>query len=267
MSEVPIQLIVAAFQDENAADQALKELKNAQKQKLIDIQDAAVIRRDENNKLHIKETADPGGGKGAAAGGAIGAVIGLIGGPPGVVVGASVGALVGGVTAKVVDSGIPDDRLEKIGEGLQPGTSAIVAIIEHRWVGDVEKQLADAGADVLTEALRADIAEQLAAGQDMSFTAISSDEGVAMQRVSAGESGVDMETVVATNEGVAGEVIVATDEGVVVEEFVATDEGAVAVAAVAEAASDDETSEEEDEDSAEPSSDQSSSDQSEEKSA
>ncbi len=82
MSDVPVQLIVAAFQEEAAADQALKELKSAQKQKLIDIQDAAVIRRDEKNKLHIKETADPGGGKGAAAGGAIGAVIGLIAGPP-----------------------------------------------------------------------------------------------------------------------------------------------------------------------------------------
>ena len=262
MSDVPIQLIVAAFQDETAADQALKELKNAQKQKLIDIQDAAVIRRDEKNKLHIKETADPGGGKGAAAGGAIGAVIGLLGGPPGVVVGASVGALVGGVTAKVVDSGIPDERLEKIGEGLQPGTSAIVAIIEHRWVGDVEKQLADAGADVLTEALRADIAEQLAAGNEVSFTAVSGEEGMAAERIATGESGGDMETVVVTEDGVAGEVVVATEEGAVVEEFVATDEGVVAVAEVAEEAVDDESAEESEEDAAE-----SSSDESEEKSA
>ncbi len=257
MSDVPIQLIVAAFQDEDAADGALKELKSAQKQKLIDIQDAAVIRRDEKNKLHIKETADPGGGKGAAAGGAIGAIVGLIGGPPGVIVGASVGALVGGVTAKVVDSGIPDDRLEKIGDGVLPGTSAIVAIIEHRWVGDVEKQLANAGADVLTEALRADIAEQLAAGQDVSFTAISSEEGMAAQRISAGESGVDMETVVVTDEGVAGEVIAATDEGVAVEEFVATDKGVVVVAAVAEAASEDDEAPDAEGDSAESSSDDS----------
>jgi uncharacterized membrane protein len=164
MSNVPIQLVVAAFQEEKAADQALKDLKAAQKEKLIDIQDAAVIRRDENNKLHIKETADPGGGKGAAAGGAIGAVIGLIGGPAGVVVGAAAGALVGGVTAKVVDSGISDDRLEQIGDGLKPGTSAIVAIIEMRWIEEVEKQLAEAGADVLTEAIRNDIAQQLEAG-------------------------------------------------------------------------------------------------------
>lgn len=187
MSDAPVQLVVAAFQEEEAADQALKELKAAQREKLIDIQDAAVIRRDEKNKLHIKETADPGGGKGAAAGGAIGAVIGLIGGPAGVVVGAAAGALVGGVTAKVIDSGIPDYRLEQIGEGLKPGTSAIVGIIELRWVEEVEKQLAESGADVLTEALRDDIAQQLEAGKDVAYTAVSVEGAVAAERVTMGE--------------------------------------------------------------------------------
>ena len=177
MSDAPVQLVVAAFQEEEAADQALKELKAAQREKLIDIQDAAVIRRDEKNKLHIKETADPGGGKGAAAGGAIGAVIGLIGGPAGVVVGAAAGALVGSVTARVIDSGISDDRLEQIGDGLKPGTSAIVAIIEMRWIEEVERQLAEAGADVLTEAIRIDIAQQLEASEvDEAQGALTSDE-------------------------------------------------------------------------------------------
>ena len=232
MSEVPIQLIVAAFQDEKAADNALKELKSAQKQHLIDIQDAAVIRRVEMNKLNIKETADPGGGKGAAAGGAIGAVIGLIGGPAGVVVGAAVGAAVGGVTAKVIDSGIPDDRLEQIGEGLKPGTSAIVAIIEHRWVEDVEKQMAEAGADVLTEALRDDIAKQLEAGKDVAFTAVAAEGGIATERVAVGEDEADVERLVVTDEGVAGEAIAVNEEGAVVDAFVATEEGVVAVEAV-----------------------------------
>lgn len=227
MSDAPVQLVVAAFQEESAADQALKELKSAQREKLIDIQDAAVIRRDEKNKLHIKETADPGGGKGAAAGGAIGAIIGLIGGPAGVAVGAAAGALVGGVTAKVVDSGIPDDRLEKIGEGLTPGTSAIVAIIEHTWVEEVEKQLAQTGADVLTETLRNDIAEQLASGKDVAYSAISAEGAVATERVTMGEGETEIERIVATDDSVAGEVAVVNEEGAAVEAFVATEAGVV----------------------------------------
>jgi len=81
MSDVPVQLIVAAFNDEKTANAALKELKAAQHDKVIRIEDAAVLRKDEKGKLHIKETGDMGGGKGAAFGGVAGAAIGIIAGP------------------------------------------------------------------------------------------------------------------------------------------------------------------------------------------
>jgi len=177
MNDVPIQLIVAAFNDEKAADQALEALRQAKKEKLIGILDAAVIRRDEKNKLHLKETADVGGGKGALAGGMVGAVLGLIAGPAGLLVGAAAGALTGGVAGKAIDAGIPDARLKEIGEALKPGTSAIVAIIEHRWVAEIQNELAAAGAQVMTEALKADIATQLEEGRDVAYTAIASGEG------------------------------------------------------------------------------------------
>lgn len=64
MSEVPVQLIVAAFPDEKTAGEALKALKQARREKLIGIQNAAVLRKDEKGKLHIQETADMGAGKG-----------------------------------------------------------------------------------------------------------------------------------------------------------------------------------------------------------
>jgi uncharacterized membrane protein len=161
MSDVPIELVVAAFKEEKAADDTLNILREAQKEKLIGIVDAAVLRRDAHNKLHLKETADVGGGKGALTGGILGAVLGLIAGPGGLIIGAAAGAVTGGVAAKAIDSGIPDDRLREIGESLKPGTSAIIAIIEHRWVAEVERQLAEAGADVLTEALKEGIAASL----------------------------------------------------------------------------------------------------------
>jgi uncharacterized membrane protein len=153
MSDVPLQIIVAAFQEEDAADEALKTLKEAKREKLISIDNAAVIRKDEGGKLHIKETADMGGGKGAGVGVLVGGAIGLLAGPLGVAVGSALGAAVGGVTAKLYDGGFKDDRLREIGSSLQPGTSAIVAVIEHRWVADLEKELAEEGADVMTAAL------------------------------------------------------------------------------------------------------------------
>jgi uncharacterized membrane protein len=210
MSDVPMQIIIAAFQDEDEADQALKTLKEAKKEKLISIDNAAVIRKDEEGKLHIKETADMGGGKGAGIGTLVGGAIGLIGGPVGVVAGGALGAVVGGLTAKLYDGGFKDDRLRQIGTSLQPGTSAIIAVIEHRWVAELERELAEEGADVTTAVLAADIAEQLQKGGEVSYTALSSEEGLVAGRVAT------------------------TDEEAVVSGFIATDEGIVAGAAVAD---------------------------------
>jgi len=187
MRDVPIELVVAAFPDEKAAGEALEALREAKREKLIGILDAAVIRRDDEDKLHIKETGDPGGGKGAGVGAVLGGIIGLLGGPPGVIVGGAAGALVGGLTARAVDSGFSDERLKEIGEALKPGTSAIVAVIEHRWVGEIEQQLAEYGADVLTEALKEDIAEQLEAGKDVAYSVTGDEEGIAFGRAVADE--------------------------------------------------------------------------------
>lgn len=160
MNQAPIGLLIALFQAEGAADEALRGLKSAQKAHLLAVQDAAVIRRDEDGNLHIKETADPGGGKGAVAGGVIGAIIGLLGGPGGAIVAGAAGALVGGVTAKVIDSGIPDARLEAIGQQLAAGSSALVAIVEHGWLEAVQRHMVEAGAEVTRESLRRDFVEQ-----------------------------------------------------------------------------------------------------------
>jgi hypothetical protein len=54
----PMQLIVAAFQDEDGAERALNELKAAKKAHVIKIENAAVIRKDMKGKLHIKEIAE-----------------------------------------------------------------------------------------------------------------------------------------------------------------------------------------------------------------
>src|SRR5215217_9229920 len=179
MSDVPVQIVVAAFKDEATADQALRDLKELQSEKQIKIRDAAVLRKDAAGKLHVKETEDMGGGKGAVIGGVTGGVIGLLAGPVGLAVG--LGAVIGGLAAKMRDSGFNDERLKRLGEGLTPGSSAIVAVIEHTWVADVERAMYEAGADVVTEQLSADIAKQLQAGGQVAYTAIATGDVVATE--------------------------------------------------------------------------------------
>ncbi len=224
MSEVSVQLIVAAFKDEKAAKEALKVLKQAQKEKLIKIENAAVLHKDKKGKLHISETVDMGGGKGAALGGVAGAAIGLIAGPA-LLVPVAVGALVGGLTAKLRDSGFSNARLEALGAGLKPGSSAIVAVVEHTWEAQVKQALAQSEADLFTSAISADIAEQLDVGHEVAFTAISSEHGFAAARIAGGEDMVEASQFMVDDSGVYGGRFVATKEGFAVVALEATEEG------------------------------------------
>jgi uncharacterized membrane protein len=226
MSDVPVQVIVAAFQDEDAAKGALKALKQARKEGLIKIENAAVLRKDEKGKLHIKETHDMGGGKGAALGGVGGAAIGLIAGAA-LAAPVAVGALIGGLYTKLRDSGFSNKRLESMGEGLKPGTSAIVAVVEHTWVAKVEEALAEAQAEVMTAEIQADIASQLEAGHEVAYSVIASQGGIEATRVAGGEDEVEGGKLIIDESGAYGGRFVATDEGFAVEGFAATEEGFV----------------------------------------
>jgi uncharacterized membrane protein len=162
MGDVPVEVVLAAFNDEKGAENALHELMQSTKYRQIVIRNAAVLWKDDRGKLRFKETADMRGGKGAAIGGVIGGVVGLIF-PPSILASAAVGAAVGGLSARLHDAGFPDDRLRQVGEGLKPNTSALIAVIEHVWVDRVKEQLREYGAAIATEAVRADIAAQLEA--------------------------------------------------------------------------------------------------------
>jgi uncharacterized membrane protein len=174
--------------------------------------------------VHITETADMGGGKGAALGGVAGAAIGVIAGPA-LLVPAAVGALVGGLTAKLRDTGFSDERLKKLGDKLTPGSSAIVAVVEHVWVAAVEKAAAEAGADVFTEALGADIAAQLEAGNETAYTAIASEQGFSAARVATGEDMVEGAQMTVDDSGMYGGRYVATKDGFAVVAMHSDDEG------------------------------------------
>lgn len=202
MSETPVELIVSAFQTERGADEALDELVQAKKDKLVKIREAAVVRRDAGGKLHISERGDLSTGGGAASGAAIGAVIGLFGGPIGAVLGGAAGAAIGGLAAKLIDTGIPDDRLKQIGEALQPGTSAIVAMIEHSWVDEAQAELKRAGGDTLAAAVTEDIKTQLAAGKEVTYSAVAAAGGSVATRTVAGAEGVSMQGIATDGENI-----------------------------------------------------------------
>jgi uncharacterized membrane protein len=54
MSDVPVEVIVASFQNFDGASNALAKLNQAKKDRLLDIQDAAVLTKELTGKMKIK---------------------------------------------------------------------------------------------------------------------------------------------------------------------------------------------------------------------
>ena len=141
MADNEVDVFVAAFGNETQAGVALKDFKAMNREGSIDLIDAVVLVHGRDGKVRFDETADPSGKKWAKCGAIAGGLVGLIF-PPSIIAGAVVGGAGGGVWGKIRDKGFKDADLKAIGESLEPGTSAIIAIAEDRVVERLETGLA-----------------------------------------------------------------------------------------------------------------------------
>ena len=158
-NDVPRQVIVAAYDQVDTAAKAYDVLKELERERAIKIDNAAILEKDSDSKLKVRDVKDMTGTRGAVLGGVLGGVVGVITGPVGWV--ALGGAAIGGLVAKLKDGGFENSRLEQVGEQLKPGTSALVAVIDHIWVREVEAALKEAARDVITLEIGDEIAAQL----------------------------------------------------------------------------------------------------------
>lgn len=225
MAEAPVEFIVAAFQDEKGAENALKELKSAKREKLIRIEAAAIVRRDEKDKLHVKEMRELTGPKGALGGLVIGAAVGLLTGGAGLILGA-LGAGAGAYAGKKHDIGFSNERLQMIGDSLKPGSSAILAVIEHRWVEDLQADLEELGADVMTAALAADISEQLAEGRELGISVLADEGGLDAERIAGNDESVEYQALSITEGAILATEAYADESGMAARRQIVTEEGA-----------------------------------------
>ncbi len=147
-------LIARVFEDPTLADIAIKDWKGVySKQARRWLASTAVIIRDAEGKITINETGDMDARHGRILGAVGGGLVGLLGGPVGVVVGALAGAGVGGIAANKVDTGISDKFLQTFAEELKPNSSAIVMLVDHEGVPEINKAISNLSGVLVQEEL------------------------------------------------------------------------------------------------------------------
>ena len=198
MSDRPIQIIVAAFNDPDAAGAVMADLKEGKREGLIGIIDAAVVVKNANGKLKITD-AKRRSRKGLVTGGVVGGLIGLVLAPPVTAIAAG-GSVIGGLMGKLRSAPLKAE-MKDMGSALQPNTSAIIAIIEHTWVEKLEAALMDAGAQLVRDVIKADIAEQLEAGGNVLYTAGGSADAIGATRVAQSGDTISASSLIATEDG------------------------------------------------------------------
>ena len=119
-------LIVFAFDTETGAEEMRAALLSMQKQRLISLEDAAVVVRRQDGKVKVKQVTSLVGA-GALGGAFWGLLIGLLFWAPwlGLAIGAASGALGG----KLADTGVDDKFIKEVGSTIEKGHSALFLLV------------------------------------------------------------------------------------------------------------------------------------------
>lgn len=170
-------LFVLGYPDRDAAQAAVDELHELQRDQFLEVKDYAIVSKSDGGTLSVTESkdADPGAQRGAVAGGLGAAFVALAATPIGagaILAGAGIGAVAGALR----DSGFKGKDLEEVGRLMQDGRSVLLVAVrpedterlraaiddvpelkaaDRRWEADVDGR----SKNVLREAIAAYKAE------------------------------------------------------------------------------------------------------------
>jgi len=134
------ELVCIAFKDSGTADRVLNELRAMESDYILDLEDAVIVVRDSDGKVHLKQCVDMFGGattQGVALGVLWGGLMGLLFMNP---LAGLLGSLAGGAGGGAMtvaasefgllsDYGIPDNFIKALGSTIARDTSAIFLLI------------------------------------------------------------------------------------------------------------------------------------------
>ena len=161
-------LVVLGFDGINAADEVLNKVRGLRAQHLIDLEDAVVVERDADGKVHVKQAVNLtrlGAATGGLSGAFWGTLVGLLFLNPlaGMAIGAAAGAGGGALSGSLVDFGVNDDFVKKLAETIPNSSSALFVLVREATTDKVIAEIRQWNPRILNTNLTAEQEAKLAA--------------------------------------------------------------------------------------------------------
>ena len=154
-------VIAVTFSQDSKAYEALTQLNELDSQHQVDLAGAAVVAREEDGHVEVKdEVADPSYA-GTAGGGLVGLIIGILGGPLGILIGGATGILIGSLF-DLDDADETESTLSDLSKAVHVGRTALLAEVTEPSTDVVDTAMKQLGGDVLRRAVE-DVEAEIAA--------------------------------------------------------------------------------------------------------
>ncbi len=142
MSDDQKDVLIAAYLFDDLAKQDFDAVLKLAEDQTITVEGVVLVQKDADGEVHVQETGDHLGRKGAKIGGGVGLVVGLFAPPllAATAVGAGVGALTGKFAKQRLESGIA----EQMDAALPPGSGGVIAVYDSDGHDAVDKALVNA---------------------------------------------------------------------------------------------------------------------------
>jgi uncharacterized membrane protein len=144
------QMIAVTYPDKYKAAEVRHSLIKLQQAYLLELEDAVVVTKDENNKIKLQQAVNLTA-LGAVSGGFWGTLIGLIFLNP--LLGAAIGASSGAVSGALSDIGINDQFMTDLASKMSPNTSALFVLVRNATPDKVVAEISKFGGTVLQSSL------------------------------------------------------------------------------------------------------------------
>ena len=167
--DVRENVVVVNFPDDSKAYEAMTSVRELDSQGQLRLRAAAVVARDADGGVLVKDQTGDDGLEGVATGGILGLLIGILGGPLGVLIGGATGLLVGSLF-DLEDSEQSESVLGEISASVHAGRTALLAEVQEQSHAVLDAAMSHLDGEVLRRPV-ADVEAEISAAAEAQRTA------------------------------------------------------------------------------------------------